>query len=108
VGVCQCAKSYLLSKGIKTAPPEEHKKTYEEFRAFAETGILDSELFEIYHTEICKAESLLSIFSTEKRKRTRFTYNVNSNANIPYAKESIENARKFISSIKAVLRKNSS
>lgn len=25
------AKAYLLTKGIKTRPPEEHKKTFEEF-----------------------------------------------------------------------------
>ncbi|MFT4309657.1 MAG: hypothetical protein ACMXYL_04170 [Candidatus Woesearchaeota archaeon] len=28
------AKAYLMSKGIKTESPEEHRKTYEEFRKF--------------------------------------------------------------------------
>jgi len=47
----------------------------------------------------------LKIFLLEKRKRGRFTYNVNANANIPYAKESVENARKFVSIIKSFLEK---
>ncbi len=99
------AKAYLLSKGIRTKPPEEHKKTYEEFKKFVESGEIDRELLEIYESETEKAEVLLKIFKTEKGKRGRFTYNVNSSANIPYAKESIENGIKFASSIKYVLEK---
>jgi uncharacterized protein (UPF0332 family) len=29
-----CAKSYLLTKGVKTEPPEEHRKTYSKSRKF--------------------------------------------------------------------------
>jgi len=46
---------------------------------------------------------LLGIFKREKKKRGRFTYNLKSEANIPYAKESIENARKFVANVKALI-----
>src|SRR3989344_2645267 len=92
-----CAKAYLLSKGIKTEVPEEHKKTYNQFSKFVNSGILDKELLKIYESEIIKADSLLKIFKVEKKKRGIFTYNIKSEANIPYAQESLENARKFIS-----------
>ena len=98
-----CAKAYLLSKGIKTKPPEEHKKTYEGFAEFVKKGVLDKELLSIYEDAIVKAEALLDIFLLEKRKRGFFTYNMKSEANMPYAEESINNARKFISSLKAVI-----
>ena len=99
------AKAYLLSKGIKTQPPEEHKKTYMEFKRMVRTGQIGKQLLEIYEAETCKAEALLNIFFTEKKKRGIFTYQVKSEANIPYAKESISNAKEFASSIKAVLEK---
>jgi uncharacterized protein (UPF0332 family) len=99
------AKAYLLSKGIRTTPPEEHKKTYEEFQRVVNSGKISKQLFAIYETETIKAETLLSIFFTEKKKRGIFTYNVKSQANTPYAKESIENAKKFASSIKLILEK---
>jgi hypothetical protein len=47
---------------------------------------------------------LLKIFIDEKRKRGIFTYNIKSDANIPVAKESLENSKKFISMIKLVLK----
>ena len=97
------AKAYLLTKGIKTEVPEEHKKTYEEFSKFVKSGILDKELLEIYNNEITKADSLLQIFKSEKKKRGTFTYNLKSEANLPYAKESIENSKKFVSSIKSII-----
>ena len=99
------AKAYLLTKGIITAPPEEHKKTYIQFKKIAISGELDNQLLEIYEKEAEKAITLLGIFRWEKRKRGRFTYNVNSNANLPYAEESIKNAIKFASIIKAIVEK---
>jgi len=97
------AKAYLLAKGIKTSQPSEHKKTYREFKKFVKEGGLDKELLKIYETEIIKADFLLKIFQSEKKKRGTFTYQMKSEANLPFATESIENARKFISSIKAIL-----
>lgn len=98
-----CAKAYLISKGIKTKPPEEHKKTYEEFKKLVDLGKLDKELLAIYDKEIVKAETLLDIFFIEKRKRGIFTYDIRSEINLPYAKESIQNAQKFISALKSIL-----
>lgn len=101
------AKAYLLLKSIETTPPEEHRKTYEEFEKIVEKGELDKELLKIYESETEKAIELLNILFREKRKRGRFTYNVNANANIPYAKESIENARRFVSIIQSIIEKES-
>jgi len=99
------AKAYLYLKGIITQAPDEHQKTYDKFRTFIERGILDNELLRIYENEISKAESLLRIFFLEKDKRGRFTYNIKSEANLPYAKESLGNARRFVSVIKAIIEK---
>ena len=97
------AKAYLLFKKIMTFPPEEHKKTYLEFKKISDSGKLDKHLVEIYSSEAEKAEVLLNIFHLERGKRGRFTYNINANANIPYAEESLKNARKFVSIIKQIL-----
>lgn len=97
------AKAYLLTKGIKTSQPNEHKKTYKEFKQLVKQGIVDKELLKIYEAEIIKADSLLKIFHSEKKKRGTFTYQIKSEANLPFAEESIENARKFVSSIKAIV-----
>jgi len=97
------AKAYLLNKGIKTKIPNEHKKVFKEFKKFVKDGILDKELLRIYEAEIIKADFLLKIFQSEKKKRGTFTYQMKSEANLPFAQESIENARKFISNIKAIV-----
>jgi len=97
------AKAYLLNKGIKTRAPEEHKKTYEEFKKLVENNELSNELLKIYEDALDKADSLLKIFFDEKRNRGRFTYNINANANLPFAEQSIKNARIFVSTIKSIL-----
>lgn len=99
------AKAYLTNRGIKTSPPEEHKKTYGEFKKLVYSNKLRDQLLEIYEKETEKAEVLLKIFFSEKRKRGIFTYNVKSEANIPSAMESIENAKTFISSINEIIMK---
>lgn len=99
------AKAYLINKGIKTEAPEEHKKTYIKFKKFVDSGEIDKELLKIYRSENEKADALLKIFNSEKAKRGRFTYNINSNANIPYAEESIDHAVKFVSLIKSIIEK---
>lgn len=97
------AKAYLLSKGIETKSPEEHRKTYEEFRKIVRSDQLDKELLEIYDDAVIKADNLLGIFKKEKWKRGHFTYHINANANIPIAKNSIENARKFLVHLTKIL-----
>lgn len=99
-------KAFLLFLGINTSPPEEHKKTYEEFKKIVYSKKLDNALAEIYEEESDKAENLLKIFFDEKKKRGRFVYNINSNANEPFAKDSIKNAKNFCSAIKYLIENN--
>jgi uncharacterized protein (UPF0332 family) len=101
------AKALLLTKNVRTKPPDVHKKTYEEFKKhFVDTGLLDVELLKIYHTMIVRADELLSLFRLEKEKRSRFTYQTLAQANIPYAEESIKNARKFLENIMEIIRRS--
>ncbi len=93
------AKAYLLNKGIKTAAPEEHKKTFEEFKNLVEKGVIDFELLRLYEKIIIKADTLIGIFNKEKGKRGRFTYRKLSQANYEPAKESLENAKTFFKHI---------
>lgn len=98
-----CAKSYLMARGIVTKAPDEHEKTYNELAKFVKNGMLNYELLKIYENEIIKADALLQIFKLEKSKRGNFAYNIKSESNLPYAKESIENAKKFISIIRGLI-----
>ena len=100
------AKAILLTKGINTKSPEEHRKTYEKFKKiFVDSGELDNKLLRIYNDLIVKADELLSLFAHEKWKRGYFTYKILAQANIEPAKESIQNTIKFLSNIKQVLEK---
>lgn len=100
------AKAFLLSLGIKTEAPEEHKKTYDEFKKIVNSKRLNKQLAEIYEEESDKAETLLKIFFNEKRNRGRFTYNINANANKPFAEQSIKNAKFFCLTIKHLTESN--
>ena len=93
------AKAYLSKKGIRISPPEEHKKTFEEFRKFVNSGELDVELLKIYQNALIKAEYLLGIFYEEKKKRSEFTYRKMPQANKEPAYESIKNAKFFFKHI---------
>lgn len=98
------AKAMLLTKGIDTKAPEVHKKTLDEFKKhFIDSGILDMKLLMIYKKMIVKAEILLQIFKSEKKKRGDFTYNTISQANIEPANESLENAKTFFKHCNAYL-----
>src|SRR3989344_3124129 len=91
------AKAYLAKKGIKTEAP---KKTYEEFRRLVFQSIVDKELLKIYDDIIVKADTLLGIFKTEKKKRGEFTYQKLSQANLEPANKSLENAKTFLKHIR--------
>lgn len=93
------AKAYLLKKEIKVAAPEEHRKAFEEFRKFVDSGELDVELLNIYQQALVKAEMLLGIFKLEKQKRGEFTYRTIPQANKEPARESIEYAKIFFRNI---------
>lgn len=86
-------KAYLTEKGIKTSAPEEHKKTYEEFKKIVEQGIIDLELLKMYEEIMIKADTLLEIFRTEKKKRGQFTYQKLPQANKEPAENSLKNAK---------------
>jgi uncharacterized protein (UPF0332 family) len=99
-----CAKAMLLTKQIDTIAPEVHKKTLDEFKIlFIDSGLLDMKLLMIYKKMIVKAENLLYIFRSEKKKRGDFTYNTISQANIEPAKESLKNAKFFFKHCNAYL-----
>ena len=99
------AKAILLSANIPTSAPEEHKKTYEEFKKnFIDNQRLELELLNIYKDFLIKADELLSLFSEEKYKRGHFTYKTLAQANIRPASESIQNATKFLKNIRLVLK----
>jgi len=97
------AKAYLAKKGIEVSAPEEHKKSFDEFKKFVESGELDVELLKIYQEAIIRAEYLLGIFKKEKSKRGEFTYRTLPQANKEPAKESIESAKTFYKHIFAIL-----
>lgn len=101
-----CAKALLLLKGIKTKPPEEHKKTLEAFERLVRTGFVDEQLLYIYRDVIIKAETLANIFSSEKKKRGKFTYHKLPQANKEPALLSLENASIFFKSINAIIEKS--
>ena len=100
------AKASLIRIGIKTAAPEVHKKTLDAFEKYlVKTGKLDVELLKIYREMVVRAEELLGIFSKEKGKRGRFTYQKLPQANREPAKESFDNASFFFKNINKILRK---
>jgi len=105
-------KAILLMKDIKTKPPNEHKKVYAEFKKLVDSGFVDTlkgtskSLFEIYEEESVKAESLLNIFFSEKKKRGKFTYKKLPQANVEPAKESLDNCLIFFKNINAIIDKS--
>jgi uncharacterized protein (UPF0332 family) len=98
------AKAYLFRNGIRTYAPEEHEKTYQEFKKLVEKGFLKIELLKIYEDIIIKAETLLGIFKYEKSKRGEFTYQKLPQANLEPAKESFDNAVLFFKTINKILK----
>ncbi len=100
------AKAVLLAKGIKTSPPEVHRKTFDAFKKnLVDTGTLDVKLLEIYKKLVIRADALLEIFKSEKWKRGHFTYNTIPQANKEPAEDSVKNAQLFVSNIAQVLLK---
>ncbi len=98
------AKALLYAKRIQTGPPEEHKRTLDEFKKLVFSGEIDKELLKIYEDIVIKADELLGIFLTEKSKRGRFTYKKLPQANAEPAKESLINAEKFFKNINLLIR----
>lgn len=101
--VFYAAKAYLIKKGIKVTAPKEHKKAFEAFKTFVESGELDVELLKIYQEALVRAEYLLGIFKEEKRKRGNFTYRTMPQANKDPAEESIARAKTFFKHIMTLI-----
>ena len=99
------AKAYLLTKGIKTDAPEVHKKTFEAFKNFVKEGVVSKELLKLYEEVLIKAQTLLDIFKTEKKKRGEFTYQRIAQANRDPANQSLDNAKTFFSNIYRICSK---
>ncbi len=101
------AKALLLTKSVETDAPEVHKKTFEEFKKnFVDTGELDVALLKIYRKMITRAEELLGLYKSEKKKRGHFTYKTLPQANINPAEDSLENAKKFVMNINEVIKQD--
>ena len=99
------AKAILIKNGIKTEAPEVHKKTLEAFEMYlVNTGKLDAELLRIYKKIVVRADALLGVFSSEKRKRGEFTYQKLPQANKTPADESLNNALFFFKNINQILK----
>jgi|TARA_Y100000310_G_C20602728_1_gene773905 uncharacterized protein (UPF0332 family) len=98
------AKALLQTKNITTEPPEEHRKTLNEFEKLTLSGEIDFELLKIYKEIVIKADELLGIFRKEKSKRGIFTYKKLPHANLEPAKESLNNAEKFFKNINLMLQ----
>ncbi len=98
------AKAILQLKNITINPPEEHKKTLEEFEKLVLSGEIDVELLNIYESIVVKADELLGIFRKEKSKRGKFTYQKLPQANLEPAKESVNNAEKFFKNINLMIK----
>jgi uncharacterized protein (UPF0332 family) len=60
------AKAILLTEGIRTYPPDLHRKTIDAFEKYlVNTGKLDVQLLNLYRKSIVQAEELLGIYSLE-------------------------------------------
>jgi uncharacterized protein (UPF0332 family) len=99
------AKALLESRGIKTEMPDEHKKTLEEFEKIVNSGEIDKELLIIYKSLLIRADELLGIFQKEKKKRGEYTYYKLPQSNMDPAKESLNNAQKFLKNINLIIQR---
>ena len=98
------AKSILIKEKIITKSPNIHKATLDAFSYYLIlNGKLDVEILLLYQSTIIKADALLGLFVSEKEKRVEFTYKTLPDANKAPAKESLENASKFIMTIKKIV-----
>jgi len=103
--IFNCAKALLIKEGVKTEPPEVHRKTLDAFeKHLVKTGKLDVQLLKIYRSMAIRAEELLGIFSKEKSKMGQFTYQKLPQANVAPAKESLDNASLFFKNSNRILR----
>ena len=99
------AKAYLLTKGVVITPPEEHRKTYDALKGRVDSGELDVDLLRLYNEALVRAETLLGILKSEKKKRGDYTYQTLPQANQAPAAESVKNAETFYKHLRALTTK---
>lgn len=100
------AQAYFAYKGIQiTSEQGVHQQVYFKFKQLVEKGVFKKELLEIYEDIQDKAQRLLEILLTEKKKRKEFAYETISQANKLPADNSINNAIIFISHINDFIAK---
>jgi len=103
--IFHATQALLGIKGIKITN-RLHNSTLIAFaKHFIINDELAEELFLIYENAEKKATELLEIFEQEKQKRGIFQYHRLSRNNLQPAKESIDNAKKFLETVQEVLNK---
>ena len=99
------AKALLLTKGVKTASPNIHMRTFEDFKnVFVDSGVLDAKLLAIYREMGIRADDLLEVFKDAKWNRGTFTYKTIPQANKEPAEDSIRGAKLFLPHITKAAR----
>lgn len=98
------AKAILIKEKVKTKSPNIHQATLDAFSYYLIISRkLDTKILLLYKSAVIKADSLLNLFVSEKEKRAEFTYKTLPDANMLPAKESLENAKKFLATIRKIL-----
>lgn len=104
--IFHATQSLLGTKGIKIVSRIHYSTLISFIKHFIVNKELEDELFFIYEKVENKAKELLEIFEEEKDKRGLFQYHRLSRNNLEPAKESVENANKFLDAIGKILAKN--
>lgn len=105
-GIFYAVRAALLSEKIEITSPDIHNKAYNRFKnVFFDTGKLQKHLLQVYSTAFIRADDLLNIVKTEKKKRGDFTYTTTSEANKEPAEDSLTNANLFVSHIRTYIQK---
>lgn len=104
--IFHATQALLGLKKVKINSRMHHATMIAFAKQFIINNELAAELFLIYEDAENKAKDLLDIFEEEREKRGLFQYHRLSRDNIGPAKESIENAKKFLRAVQEVLKKN--
>lgn len=104
--IFHATQAILGLKRIKINSRMHHATLIAFAKHFIINDELAAELFLIYENAEEKAKDLLAIYEEEMGKRGVFQYHKLSRSNEYPAKESIENATKFLNAMQEVLKKN--
>ncbi len=103
--IFHATQALLGMRKIKIEDRLHHATLVSFAKHFILNNELAEELFLIYEDSETKASELLEILEEEKGKRGMFQYHRLSRNNLEPAKESIENAKKFLEAVQEVLSK---